>query len=72
MVLDTSAIIATITNEQESPRFREALLGAENLSISSVAVLETKIVLFARLGLAAVVLFDELDREGRNCRSAFR
>src|ERR1700680_1607366 len=51
MVLDTSAIIATITNEQDSSRFREAMLGAENLSISSVTVLEIRIALFARLGL---------------------
>src|SRR5438874_8511585 len=60
MVLDTSAIIATIANEQDSARFRTAMLGAENLLISSVAVLETKIVLFARLGLDAVGLFEEL------------
>jgi uncharacterized protein with PIN domain len=58
MVLDTSAIIATITNEQDSSRFRAAMLGAESLLISSVSVLETKIVLFARLGLDAVGLFE--------------
>jgi ribonuclease VapC len=34
--------------------------GAESLLISSVAVLETRIVLFARLGPDAVVQFDEL------------
>jgi ribonuclease VapC len=60
MVLDTSAIIAAITNEQDSQRFRAAMLAAESLLISSVAVLETRIVLFARLGLDAVGLFDEL------------
>jgi ribonuclease VapC len=60
MVLDTSAIIATITNEQDSSRFRAAMLGAESLLISSVAVLETKIVLFARLGQDAVGLFEDL------------
>lgn len=60
MVLDTSAIIATITNEQDSPRFRAAMLGAESLLISSIAVLETKIVLFARLGQDAVGLFEDL------------
>jgi ribonuclease VapC len=60
MVLDTSAIIATITNEQDSPRFRAAMLGARSLLISSVAVLETKVVLFTRLGPDAVGLFDEL------------
>jgi len=60
MVLDTSAIIATITNEPDSSRYRAAMLGAESLLISSVAVLETEIVLCARLGLEAVGLFDEL------------
>ena len=50
MVLDTSAIIATITNEPDGSRYRSAMLGAESLLISAVAVLETKIVLFARLG----------------------
>ena len=60
MVLDTSAIVAAITNEQDGSRIRAAMLGAESLSISSVAVLETKVVLFARLGLDAVGLFEEL------------
>jgi ribonuclease VapC len=60
MILDTSAIIAAITNEQDSSRFRAAMLGAESLSISSIAVLETKVVLFARLGLDAVGLFEEM------------
>jgi ribonuclease VapC len=60
MVLDTSAIIAAIANEQDSPHFRAAMVGAESLLISSVAVLETKMVLFACLGLDAVDLFDAL------------
>jgi ribonuclease VapC len=60
MVLDTSAIIAAITNEQDSSRFRAAMLDADSLLISSVAVLETKMILFARLGQHAVGLFDEL------------
>jgi ribonuclease VapC len=60
MVLDTSAIIAMITNEVDGSRYRAAVLGADSLSISAVAVLETKIVLMARLGAEAVTLFDEL------------
>jgi ribonuclease VapC len=60
MVLDTSAIIATITNEIDGSRYRAAMLGADSLSISAVAVLETKVVLLARLGAEAVALFDEL------------
>jgi ribonuclease VapC len=60
MVLDTSAIIAAITNEPDSSRFQAAMRNAESLLISSVAVLETRIVLFARLGPDAVGQFDEL------------
>ena len=60
MVLDTSAIVASITNELDSSRFRAAMLGADSLLISSVAVLETRIVLLARLGSDAVGLFEEL------------
>lgn len=60
MVLDTSAIIATITNEIDGSRYRAAMLGADGLSISAVAVLETRVVLLARLGAKAVTLFDEM------------
>ena len=60
MVLDTSAIIATINNEPDSSRYRAAMLGAESLLMSSIAVLETRIVLFARLGPDAADAFDQL------------
>ena len=60
MVLDTSAIIATIANEVDGSRYRAAMLNADSLQISAVAVMETKIVLLARLGAEAVELFDEL------------
>ena len=60
MVLDTSAIIAAIANESDGSRYRTAMFGADSLLISAVTVLETKVVLFARLGSEAVDLFDEL------------
>ena len=60
MVLDTSAVIATITNEQDSSRFRAAMLGAKSLMMASVAALDTRIVHFSRLGPDAVGLFDDL------------
>lgn len=59
-VLDTSAIVATVTNEPDGQLYRTAILDADSLSMSAVAVLETKIVLSARFGAAAVMLFDEL------------
>ena len=60
MVLDTSAIVATVTNEPDGQRYRTAMLDADSLSMSAVAVLEAKIVLSARFGSAAVEFFDEL------------
>ncbi|WP_228747528.1 type II toxin-antitoxin system VapC family toxin [Bradyrhizobium sp. BR 10289] len=60
MVLDTSAIVATVTNEPDGQRYRTAMLDADSLSMSAVAVLETRIVLSARFGTAAVAFFDEL------------
>lgn len=65
MVLDSSAVIASITNEQDSSRFRMAMLGAENLLMSSIAVLETRMVLQARFGPEAVDLFEELLKTSR-------
>ena len=64
MVLDTSAIIATIANEVDGSRYRAAMLNADSLLISTVAVMETKIVLLSRLGAEAVELFDELLERG--------
>jgi ribonuclease VapC len=60
MVLDTSAIIAAITNEPDAARYQMAMLETDSLFISAVTVLETRIVLVARLGSEAVGLFDEL------------
>jgi len=60
MILDTSAIIASIANESDGSRYQKAMFDADSLSISTVTVLETKIVLFARFGSEAVDLFDEL------------
>lgn len=60
MVLDTSAIVATVTNEPDGQRYRTAMLEADSLSMSAVAVLETKIVLTSRFGASAVEFFGEL------------
>ena len=59
MVLDTSAIIAAITNELDGARYRAAILSAESLLISAPAAFETKIVLQSRLA-GGVALFDEM------------
>lgn len=64
MVLDTSAIVAAIANEPDGSRYRNAMLEAGSLLISSVTVLETRVVLHARQGAEAVRM-----GQSRSCRS---
>ena len=60
MVLDTSAIVATIAKESDAARFQNAMLGTTALVISAVTALEIRIVLHSRHGEAAVEAFDEM------------
>lgn len=60
MILDTSAIIAAVANEPDGLRFREAILDADPLAMSSIIVLESRIVLQSRFGAEAVREFDDL------------
>jgi ribonuclease VapC len=54
MLVDTSAIIATVAQEPDGIRFQAAMQQAASLAMSSVTVLETRSVLHARHGEAAV------------------
>jgi ribonuclease VapC len=60
VILDTSAIIAAVANEPDGLRFREAILDADSLAMSSIIVLESRIVLQSRFGAEAVREFDDL------------
>jgi len=60
MVVDTSAIVATIAHEPDAVHFQNAMLGAESLAMSAVSVLESRIVLHSRHGQAAVQAFDQM------------
>jgi len=60
MVIDTSAIIAAIAAEPDHDRYREAIKTAGIRLLSAVTMLETQIVLYARLGPASVTVFHEL------------
>jgi ribonuclease VapC len=65
MILDGSAIVAAISREPDGSRFQDAMLRAPALAVSAVTVLETRIVLHARLGADAVREFDQmLDHSG--------
>lgn len=57
---DTSAIVAIVFDEPERLAFREAIDRAATVLISSVSVVETRMVLHNRWGMRAVVLADHL------------
>ena len=60
MVIDTSAIMAAIAGEPDDARYRNAIKAADIRLLSAVTMLEAQIVLFARLGPAAVTAFRDL------------
>ena len=60
MVIDTSAIVAAIANEPDGDVYRTAIKTAPVRVMSAVCLLETRIVLFSRLGSSAITTFDEL------------
>jgi len=60
MVIDTSAVFAAIANEPDGDSYRNAIKTAPVKLISAVTLLETRIVLYSRLGPDAVVTFDRL------------
>ncbi|MCJ8053319.1 type II toxin-antitoxin system VapC family toxin [Shinella curvata] len=58
IVLDTSALVAILTDEPERRAFNEAIEGAAERVMSAASLLETKMVLFARYGSSGVNAFD--------------
>ncbi|MBK6863877.1 MAG: type II toxin-antitoxin system VapC family toxin [Ideonella sp.] len=62
IAVDTSAIVAIAFGEPEREAFVQALLSAETAWISSVSVVEARMVAHGRRGPRAVVLLDDLLR----------
>lgn len=60
MVIDTSAIFAAIANEPDCAIYRNAIKAAPVRLMAAITLLETRIVLFPRLGSGAIATFDEL------------
>jgi ribonuclease VapC len=58
IVLDTSALVAILTDEPERRAFNEAIEDASLRMMSAATLLEAKMVLFARYGAAAVHALD--------------
>jgi len=63
MVIDTSALIAILTNEPESPAIARAIERDPRRLVSAASLLEASIVLVARHGEAATVFLDDLLHE---------
>ena len=62
IVADTSAILAIVFAEPERDAFVAAIERAERTLVSSVTVVETRMVVHARRGQRGVVLVDDLLR----------
>ena len=58
IVLDTSALVAILTDEPERRAFNEAIEGASTRIMSAATLLEAKMVLFSRYGSAGVNALD--------------
>lgn len=62
IVVDTSAIVAIAFAEPERSTFVQALHSAQRVLISTVSVVEARMVVHGRRGQRAVVLVDDLLR----------
>jgi ribonuclease VapC len=60
IAVDTSALIAIVLNESDHPMFLDRLKSARHAAISTVSVIEARMVVYGRLGQRAVVLLDDL------------
>ncbi|MBI3925636.1 MAG: type II toxin-antitoxin system VapC family toxin [Armatimonadetes bacterium] len=65
MVVDTSALVAILEQEQEARRFSEAIAAAENCLVSAATVVETGIVILARHGELGAAKVDRLLQEAQ-------
>src|SRR5580698_9122813 len=59
IAVDTSALVAISLNEPERDAFLTIIRDSPKALISTVSVVETKMVLFGRRGLRAIVMLDD-------------
>jgi ribonuclease VapC len=62
IVVDTSAIVAIVFGEAEREAFDEAIQAADKALVSTVSVVEARMVVQGRRGQRAVVLLDDFLR----------
>jgi ribonuclease VapC len=60
IAVDTSALMAVVLNEPDQAMFLDRLKSARHVVISTVSVIEARMVAYGRLGHRAVVLLDDL------------
>jgi len=60
IVVDTSALMAIVLGEPEGPSFKARLGRSPGALISSVSVLESRMVVYGRRGPRALVLLNDL------------
>lgn len=60
MIVDSSALLAVILDEEDEPRFTEAMVDASRLRISAATWVETTIIVDNHRNPAAVVRFEDL------------
>lgn len=65
MVIDTSALVAILSNEPERPALVEKLVASDERLVAAPTLLETAIVVDARFGIAGGYELDQLCRVAR-------
>lgn len=63
MILDASAIVAILRSEAGAQRLVDAMLAAPAVALSSVTMLEARMVMLGRSGPAAIAELDALLRD---------
>jgi ribonuclease VapC len=62
IAVDTSAIVAIVFDEAERPAFRQVIQRATKSLISTVSVVEARLVVHGRRGQRGIVIVDDLLR----------
>ena len=62
IAVDTSAIVAIVFDEPERPAFRQVIERADTALISTVSVVEARLVVYGRRGQRGVVIADDVLR----------
>jgi ribonuclease VapC len=60
IAVDTSALVAIVLQEPQREVFLAAICDSETALVSTVSVVETRMAVFSRRGLRAIVMLDDL------------